>query len=91
MTELPGSDAEELAAMLRRAAATGLPQVSAERHAVDRERGKLAEEILSILAHSLGGGKDLGEVEPEELRELRDQLRGRLRDEGIDPDSGHAL
>jgi hypothetical protein len=89
LTELPGADAAELGAMLRRAAATGLPQVSTESHAVDAAGGDLAREILSILGGGgLAGAGGMREVDPEELRELHDRVREALRRRGIDPDSG---
>lgn len=86
--ELPGADAAELGAMLRRAAATGLPQVSTESHAVDA-RGGLGSEVLGILAaHGIGAGAGARRVEPNELRDLHEQVREALRRQGIDPDSG---
>lgn len=85
--ELPGADAAELGAMLRRAATTGLPQVSAERHAVARDG--IAEEILKILGAGASGAGAPG-AEAAELRELRDRAREALRGQGIDPDSGEA-
>jgi hypothetical protein len=86
-TELPGADAGELGAMLRRAAATGLPQVSTESHTVDPETG-LAKEILGILGQGVGGAGGAQEVDPAELRALHERVREALRGQGIDPDSG---
>jgi hypothetical protein len=84
--ELPGADAGELGAMLRRAAATGLPQVSTESHIVDPEAG-LADEILGILGHGIGGAGGAQEVDEAELRDLHERVREALRGHGIDPDS----
>jgi len=49
VTEAPGSDAAELGELLRRAATTGLPQVTTETHAVDLRAGGFAAEIAEIL------------------------------------------
>jgi hypothetical protein len=86
-TELPGADAAELGAMLRRAAATGLPQVSTESHTVDRQEG-LAKEVLGILGQGVGGAGGAQEVDPDELRNLHERAREALRRQGVDPDSG---
>ena len=77
--------------MLRRAAATGLPQVRAGGDPVGIDQSRLVEELLAILGHGVGGAEDLPELEPAALRELRDRVRARLREAGVDPDSGHAL
>lgn len=88
-TELPGADAAELGAMLRRAAATGLPQVSTESHAVDAAGGGLAEELLAILGGSgLGGASAMREVDRDELRELHEGVREALRRTGAAADPG---
>jgi hypothetical protein len=89
--ELPGANAAELGAMLRRAALTGLPQVSTEEHTVDPASG-LGEEILGILAsQGAGGPGGVHELDPDELRDLHDRVREALRREGIDPESGEPL
>lgn len=87
--ELPGADPAELGAMLRRAAATGLPQVSTASHTV--EGGDLGNEILAILGAQGIGGAGAHEVDRDELRDLHARVREALRRRGIDPDSGEAI
>lgn len=84
--ELPGADPAELGAMLRRAAASGLPQVSTASHTV--EGGDLGSEILAILgAQGVGGAAGAHEVDRDELRDLYARVREALRRHGIDPDA----
>ncbi|HSI80263.1 MAG TPA: hypothetical protein VK919_06380 [Solirubrobacterales bacterium] len=88
-TELPGADAAGFADMLRRAATTGLPQVSVERHEVDLRGTGLGNEIIEILS-SLGieRGAEAPKLDAGEAERLNQQIRDALRREGIDPDTG---
>lgn len=74
--------------MLRRAAATGLPQVSDESHEVDAEGG-IAGEIAKILAaHGIGGAAGATELDPDELRALHARVSAALRRQGVEADPG---
>ncbi len=90
-TELPGADAGALGELLRRAAATGLPQVTTESHAADLRGSELPDVIRGILGRDPEPGAGVPALDPAALRALRDVVRERLREQGVDPDSGEPL
>ena len=92
VTALPGADAGELGAMIRRAAETGLPQVSADRHEVDLRGTSLGNEIAAILAaFGINRGGSVPQLDSDQAADLNRQVREALRREGIDPESGRPL